>query len=239
MFELSGKTILITGAGGAIGSETARLCARMGAAVVVTDIEAPQKLADELLAAGSNATALALDVTDRSAVEAAVTGMERLDGLVANAGYCPFDDWMSEDWDDIFLKVMDVNVMGVFHVVRAAMPRMIEAKSGRIVVVTSVAGRIGGVRSSPHYVAAKGGLNAFVKWAARRAAPSGVLVNGIAPGPTKSAMTADQAYDPSGIPVGRMAGPQEMAGPIAFLLSPASSYICGNVIDVNGGIFMH
>ena len=239
MFDLSGKRILITGAGGAIGTETARLCASIGGDLVLTDLKAPQALADELRGLGRDVSAVAMDVTDRAAVETTIREVGPLDGVVANAGYCPFDDWTEDGWDGAFLKVMDVNVAGTFHVVRASMPAMMERGGGRIVIVTSIAGRIGGVRSSPHYVAAKGGLNAFVKWAARRAARSGVLVNGIAPGPTRSAMTADQPYDASGIPVGRMAEPQEMAGPIAFLLSPAASYICGSVIDVNGGIFMH
>lgn len=239
MFELKDKTVLITGAGGAIGSATARLCGKMGARLMLADLAAPQALATELAGDGIEASAHAADVTDRKAIEALVASAARLDAVVANAGYCPWDDWNEDGWDETFLKVMDVNVQGVFHVVRAAMPRMIEAGAGRIVVVTSIAGRVGGLRASPHYVAAKGGLNAFVKWAAKRGAPGGVLVNAIAPGATRSAMTATQTFDVAGIPVGRMAEPQEMAGPIAFLLSPASSYICGAIIDVNGGIYMN
>lgn len=239
MFDLSGKTVLITGAAGAIGAATARLCGAMGARLVLADLAAPEKLVAELAAGGVEASAHAVDVTDRRAVEAWVASVDRLDALVANAGYCPWDDWTEDDWDETFKRVMDVNVQGVFHVVRAALPRMVEARGGRIVVVTSIAGRIGGMRSSPHYVAAKGGLNSFVKWAARRVAGSGVLVNAVAPGATKSAMTAHQTYDLSGIPVGRMAEPEEMAGPIAFLLSPAASYVCGAILDVNGGVYMN
>lgn len=239
MFDLTGKTVLITGAGGAIGSETARLCASLGADLWLTDLAAPEALAEELRAGGRAVAARSMDVTDRAAVEALVGEAGRLDGVVANAGMCPWDDWMDDGWDEMFKTVMDVNVAGVFHVVRAAMPRMMEAGTGRVVVVTSIASRVGGVRAPPHYVAAKGGLNAFVKWAARRAAGSGVLVNGIAPGVTRSQMTTSQPYDPAAIPVGRIADPKEMAGPIAFLLSPASSYICGSVLDVNGGIYMN
>lgn len=234
MFDLSGRRILITGAAGAIGSATARLCAAMGAELVLTDLQAPSALGDEV-----GGLARALDVTHRVATEALVAEGGPLDAVVANAGYCPWDDWNDDGWDEAFLRVMDVNVQGVFHLVRAAMPKMMERGEGRIVIVTSIAGRIGGMRASPHYVAAKGGLNAFVKWAAKRGAPAGVLVNAVAPGATRSAMTENQTFDVQGIPVGRMAEPQEMAGPIAFLLSPAASYVCGAILDVNGGVYMN
>lgn len=238
MFDLSGKTVLITGAGGAIGGATARLCASMGASLVLTDLVAPTALAEAIRAGGGEASAHAADVTDRAAIEALVAGIDRLDAVVANAGYCPWDNWNDENWDDVFRRVIDINVLGVFHLVRAALARMEAQGAGRIVIVSSTAGRMGGVAASPHYVAAKGGLLSFIKWAARKGAPSGVLVNGIAPGPTRSNMTQSQTFDTAAIPVGRIAEPEEMAGPIAFLCSPASSFMCGTVLDVNGGIYM-
>ncbi len=237
-FTLQGQRILITGAAGGIGSEAARICAGLGADLVLTDIRPDIPIAEELRAKGAKVETSAIDITDRAAVERLVREAGALDSLVANAGYVVWDDWEDEGWDETFRRIMDVNVLGVFHLVRAALPGMAARGAGRIVVVTSVAGKVGGVRSGPHYVAAKGGLNAFVKWAARRAAPSGVLVNGVAPGPTISPMTASQNFDSSGIPLGRMARAEEIAAPIAFLCAPASSYICGSVLDVNGGIFM-
>lgn len=234
MFDLTGQRVLITGAGGGIGSATARLCSSLGAETILTDLTAPKALAAEV-----GGKALALDVTDRAATEALVAGEERIDAIVANAGICPWDDWENQGWDEMFARVMDVNVLSVFHIVRAAMPGMMARGSGRIVVITSVAGRVGGVKAAPHYVTAKGGLNSFVKWAAKRGAASGVLVNAVAPGPVRTAMTADQSFEMAGIPVGRLAEPEEIAGPVAFLLSPASAYVCGTVIDVNGGIYMN
>jgi NAD(P)-dependent dehydrogenase (short-subunit alcohol dehydrogenase family) len=134
--------------------------------------------------------------------------------------------------------VMDVNVRGVVNVARVCLPVMRERRAGRIVIVGSVAGRMGGLRASPHYVAAKGGVHAVVKWLARRGAPDGVLVNGVAPGATVSPMTEGQEFDIDGIPLGRMARPEEIAWPIAFLCSDAASYVCGTVLDVNGGVYM-
>lgn len=237
-FRLDGRRILITGAGGGIGAATARACADLGAELVLTDLRAPEGLAEELSGAGRPALALACDVGDRASVEAVFDRAGDLAAVVALAGYCPWDDWMEEGWDEAFDKVMDVNVRGVVNVARACLPGMRERRAGSIVIVGSVAGRMGGLRASPHYVAAKGGVHAVVKWLARRGAPDGVLVNGVAPGATVSPMTEGQEFDVGGIPLGRMARPEEIAWPIAFLCSDAASYVCGTVLDVNGGVYM-
>ena len=105
-------------------------------------------------------------------------------------------------------------------------------------LVGSLAGRMGGLIAGPHYVASKGGVHALVKWLARQAAPHGVLVNGIAPASVETPMMDGQPVDLARIPLGRMARAEEMAWPIAFLCSAAASYICGAVLDVNGGVYM-
>ncbi|OZI70813.1 SDR family NAD(P)-dependent oxidoreductase [Bordetella genomosp. 12] len=238
-FGLEGKTILITGAAGGIGAETARVCAELGADVVLADLQAPEAVAQALCEQGYRARALAFDVTDRQAVEQAVAGLERLDALVANAGYCPWDDWNEDGWDDVFRRVVDINLLGLMHICRAALARMAAQGGGRMVLVASVAGRMGGLAASPHYVAAKGGTLAFVKWLARRGAQSGVIVNCVAPGATDTPMTVGQAFDETRIPMGRKAKPREIALPIAFLCSDGASYICGATLDVNGGVYMN
>lgn len=150
---------------------------------------------------------------------------------------------MEDDWDQVFHKVMDVNVLGMMHFVRAALPAMKDRPAGKedasIVLVSSVAGRMGGLRASPHYVASKGGVNAMMKWLARKAAPDGIRVNAVAPGPVATPMTGGMSFDTSGIPLGRVAEPAEIAWPIAFLCSPAASYMTGTILDVNGGVFMN
>ncbi|MNV36229.1 3-oxoacyl-[acyl-carrier-protein] reductase FabG [compost metagenome] len=98
---------------------------------------------------------------------------------------------------------------------------------------------MGGLAASPHYVAAKGGTLAFVKWLARKAADSGVTVNSVAPGATATAMVQGADLDANRIPLRRMAQPREIALPIAFLCSDGASYICGATLDVNGGVYMN
>ena len=133
---------------------------------------------------------------------------------------------------------MAVNVLGPIHAARAFLPGMIERRSGRIVLVGSLAGRMGGLIAGPHYVASKGGVHALVKWLARQAGPHNVLVNGVAPASVDTPMMRDRPVDLGRIPLGRKAEPEEIAWPIAFLCSDAASYVCGIVLDVNGGVYM-
>ena len=125
----------------------------------------------------------------------------RVDGLVLNAAICPFgEDWQAPDWDESFERVMNVNVLGPIHAARAFLPGMIERRHGRIVMVGSLAGRMGGLIAGPHYVASKGGLHALVKWLARQAAPHGVIVNGVAPASVETPMMEGQPVDIGRIP---------------------------------------
>lgn len=235
-FDLDGRRIAISGAGGGIGSATARLVAEMGADVRLADLTAPAPLAEFIAGQGRSAEATALDVTDRTAVEAWAEAAGPVDGLIDCAAICPFDDWEDEGWDETAARVFNVNLQGPINLVRAFLPGMIERKGGRIALVGSIAGRIGGVRATAHYAMSKGGIHSFVRWAAKRATPHGVLVNAVAPGPVATPMTQGEPFDPTAFPLGRMAAAQEIAGPLAFLVSPAASHVSGVILDVNGGL---
>lgn len=236
LYELTGRRILVTGANGGIGRQFCRIASGLGAELILTD-STPM---DDLVAGlPGKVTATVCDKTDRKAVEALVSAAGPLDGLVELAAWCPWDDWMSDDWDQVFHKVMDVNVLGMLHFVRAALPAMQGREGASIVLVSSVAGRMGGLRASPHYVASKGGVNSMMKWLARKAAPDGIRVNAVAPGPVATPMTTGMSFETNGIPLGRVAQPAEIAWPIAFLCSPAASYMTGTILDVNGGVFMN
>ncbi len=238
-FSLAGRRVLITGAAGGIGSETARVCAALCAELILTDLHTPQMLSESLRADGHCAQAHALDVRDRAATEDLIERIGTPDAVIANAGFCPWDDWLSEDWDAVFDEVIDVNLRSVLHLSRCLLPGMIQRGSGKIVVISSIAGRVGGLRSSPHYVAAKAGVSGVVKWLARRAGPHGVNVNAICPGAVDTAMTATQTFDLPSIPMGRLATAREIALPAAFLCGAGSDYMSGATLDVNGGVYMN
>ena len=235
-FDLSNMRIAITGAMGGIGSETARLVAEMGADVMLSDLEAPAPLADFIQSKGRGAEAVALDVADRRAVEAWAETCGEVHALVDCAAICPFDDWDDDGWDDVADRVFDINLKGPLNLTRAFLPGMIERKGGRIALVGSIAGRLGGVLSAPHYVMTKGGIHAFVRWLAKKGAPHNVLVNAVAPAPVATPMTQGQPFDATLFPMRRIAEATEIAGPLAFLVSKASSYISGAVIDINGAM---
>ena len=236
-FSLTGRHAVVVGAASGIGAATARLLAEMGAVLTLADIEAPQALADALTEAGhAVAGCRACDISVRASAEALIAEAPRPDILVVTAAICPWDDWRELGWDETFARVIAVNLKGAMDLSRAALARMAD-HGGRIVLVGSLAGRTGGLIASPHYVASKGGLNAFVKWLARQGAPYGVLVNAVAPASVATPMMEGRSVDLDGIPLGRMATVEEVAGPIAFLCAPASGYMTGTILDVNGGIY--
>ena len=235
-FDLSGMRVAISGAGGGIGSATARLVASMGADVMLADLEAPAPLADYISSQGREATATALDVTNRDAVDAWATDCGAVDALIDCAAICPFDDWDDDGWDDVAARVFNVNLQGPLNLTRAFMAGMKERGSGRIALVGSIAGRLGGVRAAPHYVMSKGGIHGFVRWAAKKGAPYNVLINAVAPGPVATPMTQGEPFEPESFPMRRIAAAEEIAGPLAFLVSPAASYVSGAVLDINGAM---
>lgn len=239
-FALKGKRVLITGAAGGIGSATARACAQLGAELVLTDIRDCSALAEELAPVGAGATAHVCDVRDRAAIDALADAVGGVDGLVLNAGAIAFDDWDSLEWEDSFHEIIQVNLLAPMQFARAFLPGMRTRGGARIVLVGSVAGWTGGTMSTTgaHYVVSKGGVHAFTRWLARRAAPD-VGVNAVAPSATATAMIAGQPSPAVAAQlVPRVASADEIAWPIAFLCSPAASFLSGVVLDINGGAYL-
>jgi NAD(P)-dependent dehydrogenase (short-subunit alcohol dehydrogenase family) len=230
-FNLEGRHIAITGAGGGIGSEAARIASSLGARISATDLREP---ALEAMTGSGHKTA-ALDVSDQAAVGAWIDGLGDIDGLIDCAAICPFTDWDNQGWNEEAEQVFRINMLGPMNLVRAAMPKMEARGKGSIALVGSIAGRIGGVRAAPHYAMTKGGIHALVRWASTRMAPS-CTINAVAPGPVDTPMTQGEAFDSSGFPMERMAVAAEIAGPLVFLVSPAAAYINGTVLDINGAM---
>ncbi|MGU9979964.1 SDR family NAD(P)-dependent oxidoreductase [Phreatobacter sp. HK31-P] len=240
-YDLTGRRILLTGAAGGIGRATARLLAELGAELVLTDRAEASDLMNGLSSEGRSHRFLPCDVTSRKDIDALCAAVGPIDCAVLNAGIFPTSAWTEERWEADFDAVMAVNVRAPAQFARALLPGMKARGQGRIVLMGSVAAHTGGTyaHSPLPYAASKGAVHTMVRWLARRAAPE-VLVNGVAPGSVRTAMTA--TADPNALkvmPVPRFGEPEEVAWPIAFLCSPGASFICGATLDVNGGAYMH
>ncbi len=239
-YDLTGQRILLTGAYGGIGRATARLLANLGAELVLTDrADAPDFLT-ELRKTGRNHRFIACDVQSRGDIEALCAAAGAVDAAILNAGIFPTSDWADDKWEAEFEEVFAINLKAPAHFARCLLPGMKARGSGRIVLLGSIAAYTGGSFSySPvHYAATKGAVHTMLRWMAKRAAPE-VLVNAIAPGTIYTPMVA--GADPNTMnsnPVPRFGKPEEIAWPIAFLCSPGASFMCGAIIDVNGGAYM-
>lgn len=249
LFDLTGRSALVTGAAGGIGSAVAQALAAAGAAVLVTDLEkdAASAVADRISAAGGRAGSAALDVADRAAADAAVAQAAALtDGvlhiLINNAGVTA-PAMFAKISEDNFRRLIDVHVMGAFHCSQAALPFLATDGTGRIINVTSSAG-ITGTLGQVNYSAAKAGIIGFTKSLARELARNNILVNALAP-LAATAMTETirsnekfAATMLARIPLRRWAQPEEIAGAFVFLASDAASFITGQVLPVDGGMVM-
>jgi NAD(P)-dependent dehydrogenase (short-subunit alcohol dehydrogenase family) len=165
--DLKGQHVFVTGAGGAIGGAAARACAVLGAKLSVADLHAPEELARELRAGGSDVKAYALDNSIRKDVESAIAQAGELDALCDCSGYYVKGDWVAgeDEWETLYRKTMDVNVLGPFNLVRAVIPGMVKRGYGRIALTTSMAARNAGSTLSvePAYAASKGALQTAVR----------------------------------------------------------------------------
>ena len=245
---LAGRVALVTGASRGIGAAIARTLAAEGAHVVAT-YNTQRALLDavvaDIAARGGVAEALALDVADaarvRAAVDDVVTRLGKIDVLVNNAGVSA-DALILRTSDEQWQGVVDVNLKGVFNCTKAAARSMMRARSGRIVNISSVVGVMGNAGQAA-YAAAKAGVIGFTKATARELAPRGITANVVAPGFIETEMTAklDQATRDvylSLIPLGKLGTPADVAATVAYLVGPGGAYVTGQVVHVNGGLYM-
>ena len=248
MKPLDGKTALVTGAARGIGYEIASALAAAGAAVAVADLSAEESAAaaQQITAAtGARALGLGLDVSREAdcdrAVDEAAAALGKLDILVNNAGITK-DTLVLRMKEADFDSVIGVNLKGAFLMSKAAARLMLKARAGRIINISSVVGQTGQAGQA-NYSASKSGLIGLTKSLAREFAPRQVLVNAVAPGFIRTRMTDGLKEDAKAkisemIPLGRMGEPGEVAKAVLFLAGGDSAYITGQVLAVNGGLYM-
>jgi 3-oxoacyl-[acyl-carrier protein] reductase len=230
-----GRVVLVTGGTRGIGLACARAFAAQGDRVAVTHRTAP---VDGFLS-------VPCDVTSTEAVDAAFATVEadlgRVEVLVANAGITK-DNLMLRMSEDDFTSVLETNLVGAFRAVKRAVPGMLRARTGRIVLISSVVG-LSGSGGQVNYAASKAGLVGLARSLARELSGRDITVNVVAPGFVDTDMTADLGDDRKAailtqIPLGRMATAEEVAGVVTWLTSPPAAYITGAVIPVDGGLGM-
>ena len=241
MFDLSGRTALVTGAGQNIGAGIARGLAGQGARVVVNDYFADRatEAADGIVAAGGSATASVFDVTDLDAVRAAVAGIGSVDILVNNAGLAgpfgltvePFRAMDPDDWSG----AVDVNLYGVMNCCHAVLDGMCERRWGRIITIASAAGTVGAPIGVAPYSAGKGGGISFTRSLALEVAGYGVTANTLALGLFERKNREVTERFARAVPVGRTGRPSDVAAACVWLASDEAEWVTAQTIGVNGG----
>ncbi|HEV8139213.1 MAG TPA: 3-oxoacyl-ACP reductase family protein [Pyrinomonadaceae bacterium] len=250
-YDVTGKVALVTGGSSGIGAATAKMLAANGARVAINfhhNRAGAEETRDEIISGGGNAIVVQADVTKSSDVDSlikrTIESLGPIDILVNNAGSLierlRILELTEERWD----QVIDLNLKSAYLCCRAVAASMIERKAGAIINVSSIAGRTGGALGSIHYSTAKGGLITFTKGLAKELAPAGIRVNAVSPGVIDTRYH-EQFSTPemmkgyvAGIPLGRVGTPDDVASVICFLASSASSYLAGETIEINGGMFM-
>lgn len=246
--ELEGKVGIVTGSAKGLGKAIALKLAKEGCTIVASDIDkdGASEVIKEIRSLGQDGIPVRADVSKKSDVEAMVKEVilkyGHIDILVNNAGICsltPIIDITEEEWD----RVMAINLKGTFLCSQAVFKEMTKKESGKIVNIASLAGKVGGIVTGAHYSASKAGVICFTKSLALQAALYKINVNAVCPGPQDTEMTSiwgdkiNTSFRDT-IPFKEYGKPDDVAEAVLFLVSERSRYITGEILDVNGGLYM-
>jgi 2-hydroxycyclohexanecarboxyl-CoA dehydrogenase len=247
MRGLQNKVVVITGAGRGMGASIAERLAAEGALVAVTDVDEKSALATAEALEG--AAGFRLDITNAAEVDARIpeiaAALGPIDALVNNAGWDRLAPFLETD-EDLWDRIIDINLRGPIRMTKAVLPQMVERGSGRIVNISSDAGRVGSTGEAV-YSACKAGIIGFGKTIAREMARHNITVNAICPGPTATPLLESMVGEGNdklidslkrGIPMRRLGEPEDIAGVVAFIVSDEASFITGQTLSVSGGLTM-
>ena len=244
-----GKVALVTGAARGIGKAIAEAFAREGAHVVLNDIwpqEDLARVANDISTSESQCAGIRADVSDSTQVRDMMAQIEktfkRIDILVNNAGIIcrgSIRTVTEDEWD----QVIRVNLKGAFNCCKAAADMMIKQRSGKIINVSSIAGKMGDITSAPGYGPSKAAMDGLTKTLARQLAADGINCNGVAPHAIETDMSAEWSAEKrrtiiEAIPLQRLGQPEDVAEAVLFLASDKANFITGEILDVNGGFLM-
>ncbi len=261
LFDLTGKTAIVTGGSRGIGRGIALRLAEAGAGVAVNfhdpgelelgrnNREDAREVVETITAAGGQAIGVEADVANQLAVDAMVAevvhAFGHLDILVNNAGICPFHEFLTMPLD-LWQTVMDVNLTGAFLCSQAAARQMVEQETGgRIISISSISAMVGGSRQT-HYTPTKAGIHSLMQSLAIVLGPHGITCNSVAPGGVATDINKEDFKRPetterinNRVPLGRVGTPDDIAGPVVFLASDAARYVNGSQLLVDGGMFVN
>jgi 3-oxoacyl-[acyl-carrier protein] reductase len=246
--KLKDRVAIVTGGARGIGKAIALTFLREGAKVALVDVdkEKLEVLKNEIEKKKGKVIAIPCDITKSVEVKAMVNDVQkafgRVDILVNNAGIIrrgTIETVTEEEWD----RVIEVNLKGTFNCCKAVAGIMRQQRYGKIINVSSIAGKMGDITSAPGYGPSKAGVDALTKTLARQLAPYGINVNGVAPHAIETEMSAQWSEERrkeiiASIPLGRLGKPEDVANAVLFLASDEASFITGEILDVNGGALM-
>ena len=246
--KLKDRVAMVTGAGRGIGRAISLTFSREGAKVALVDVDKRvlEAAKNEIEKKRGEVIAIPCDITKSAEVKAAVNQVQktfgRVDILVNNAGIIrrgTIETVTEEDWD----RVIEVNLKGTFNCCKAVVEFMKQQGYGKIVNVSSIAGKMGDITSAPGYGSSKAGMDALTKTLARQLASYGINVNAVSPHAIETEMSAQWSEERrkeiiASIPLGRLGKPEDVAEAVLFLASDDASFITGEILDVNGGVLM-